>query len=113
MAKKIIDINWEEVMNKFASYKGTIVDFCKENNIKEHQLYYQRKRLDQNKLEECKPTFHAISINKEETIQSAAINTTVKATNDIRIEIGKVNVYIPVEDKSSLLSIIKELAKSC
>lgn len=26
-------IGWEDISDKFSSYKGTIVDFCKENNI--------------------------------------------------------------------------------
>ncbi len=34
MLKENSKIDWEEIMNKFSSYKGSINEFCKENNIK-------------------------------------------------------------------------------
>jgi predicted adenine nucleotide alpha hydrolase (AANH) superfamily ATPase len=39
------DINWIEIMEKFSTHKGKIVDFCRENNIRPQQLYRQRKKL--------------------------------------------------------------------
>lgn len=45
MPKQDIKINWEEIINKFFSYNGSINEFCKKNNIKQHQLYHRRKKL--------------------------------------------------------------------
>ena len=69
-------------MNKFSSYKGSINEFCKENNVKQHQLYHRRRKL-------------------------------VSITKDIRIEIGKANIYIPTNEIAALSDIIKDLARSC
>ena len=105
MVKVISDINWDEIMSKFSTNKASIIEFCKENKIKPHQLYHHRKKVKK----ESPPTFYAIPITKEET----ALNEPVTGSSDIRVEIGKVNIYIPSTDKAALLSIIKELAKSC
>ena len=45
MANEVSEINWEEIIEKFSSFEGTITNFCKENNINQHQLYYRRKKL--------------------------------------------------------------------
>ncbi len=44
MSKEISEINWDDVLNKFTSYEGTIVNFCKEHGVSQHQLYYRRKK---------------------------------------------------------------------
>ena len=46
MVNEASELNWTEILNKFATYKGSIIDFCKENNIKHYQLYHQRKKLE-------------------------------------------------------------------
>ena len=104
MVNEASELNWTEIMNKFAAYKGPIIDFCKENNIKHYQLYHQRKKLEK----AAKQTFHAIELKKDTSVE---IETTI--SKDIRIEIGNVNIYIPSNDKASILNIVKELAKSC
>jgi len=43
------EINWDEILVKFDSFEGKIVDFCKENNLNHHQLYYRRKRARKEK----------------------------------------------------------------
>lgn len=51
MEKETNEINWEVIMQKFSSYEGVLTDFCRENKIKPHQLYYRRKKLKaENKL---------------------------------------------------------------
>ena len=105
MVKVVSNINWEEIMSKFSTNKGSIIEFCKENKVKPHQLYHHRKKVKK----ESPPAFYAIPIIKEEV----AISEPVTGSSDIRVEIGKVNIYIPSADKASLISIIKELAKSC
>jgi hypothetical protein len=101
---KIID--WPEIMNKFAAHKGTIVDFCNENNIKPYQLYHRRAKL----MKKQKPNqiFHAIDVHNN----SSLINPK-DALQTIKIEIGNARIYIPAADNDSLLNIIRELAKSC
>lgn len=108
MTKENSEINWDKIMNKFSSYEGTIVDFCKENKVSQHQLYYRRKRLEK----EDKPTFYAIALNNEET-NTSTIKDNIKVLKDIRIEIGKANIYIPVNEIALLSNIVKELSKSC
>ncbi|WP_253197827.1 IS66 family insertion sequence element accessory protein TnpA [Clostridium gasigenes] len=110
MPKENSKIDWEEIMNKFSLYKGSINEFCKENNIKQHQLYHRRKKLVGN----ANPAFHAIALDKEADAVTAKSNSSeVSITKDIRIEIGKVNIYIPANEIAMISDIIKELAVSC
>lgn len=53
-------------MDKFAKHEGSIIDFCKDNNIKQYQLYHQRKKLKKKKTQ----TFHAIEIPKARGIEN-------------------------------------------
>jgi len=107
MAKEISEINWTHVMNKFSTYDGVINHFCKENNIKPYQLFYQRKKLEK----ETKPTFHAIQLTNKESIKPTITSTHVLGAKDIRIEIGKANVYVPANEIALLTDIIRILAK--
>lgn len=45
MAKKVNDVKWRELIEKFSSYEGTLDIFCKENSINRSQFYYYRKRF--------------------------------------------------------------------
>ncbi len=56
-------INWNEILESFNSYKGSVIDFCKENNITKGQFYYYKRRLKKVNM----PVFHAIALNKENT----------------------------------------------
>lgn len=110
MPKENSKIDWEEIINKFSSYKGSIIEFCKENNIKQHQLYHRRKKL----VSKTNPAFHAIALNKEsDTVTTKSNSSEVSFTKDIRIEIGKATIYIPANEIAVLSDIIKDLAKSC
>lgn len=95
------EINWVEIMEKFSAHKGTIIDFCKENNITPPQLYRQRKKLNQVPTR----TFHAIDISK-----AAALHNY---NEEIKIEIGNAKIYIPKGDKATLMYILKELSNIC
>ncbi|GAA0479325.1 hypothetical protein IRB23M11_09180 [Alkalibacterium sp. m-11] len=102
--------NWEEVLNKLSSYKGTIKSFCKENNISAHQLYYRRKRAKKNDT----PTFHAVSM------KGKAVDTPIPSMpskdslpKTIEIEIGKAKISIPSYDQVTLTNIIKAIITSC
>ena len=111
MISEAPDINWEDILDRFSSYKGTIKDFCKENNIVAHQLYYRRKRSKNNTT----PVFHAVSFkekNINETIEEA-IPSNPYSGSVIKIEIGKAKMYIPGNDKVSLSNILKAIMQSC
>ena len=108
MAKEINQMNWDTIIQKFSSSEGSIIDFCRENNISHHQLYYRRKKLQK----QSKATFHAIEFNAKEEVKPTYI-TQAKENKDIRIEIGKSNIYLPANEIALLADIIKELVKSC
>ena len=96
------DINWNEIIKKFSEHKGTIANFCRENNIKPQQLYRQRKKLEK----ESTTTFHAINMSK-------AIDKPLSSNEKIRIEIGNAKIFIPKGDKATLQYILKELSNIC
>jgi predicted adenine nucleotide alpha hydrolase (AANH) superfamily ATPase len=93
MSRENKDVNWIEIMEAFSAHKGTIVDFCKENNITPQKLYRERKKLNQVPSK----TFHTIDISKS----SASHNYS----EEIKIEIGSAKIYIPKGDKATLIYI--------
>lgn len=108
MAKNVSDVTWRGFLERFSSYEGTVTSFCKENNISKSQFYYYKNKFEQS----SKPTFHAIVINNEEST-SKTVNNSIEEYKDIRIEIGKANIYIPANGIALLSTILKELTKSC
>lgn len=109
MSEEITEINWNEILEKFSTYKGVITHFCKENNIKPHQLFYQRKKLQRKN----KKTFHAIDLNPAESTIPDVVNNSIQITNEIKIEIDKAKIYIPANEIALISTVIKELTKSC
>jgi len=112
MKNQVSDLEWSNILTNFATYKGSIVNFCKENNIKTHQLYYRRKRSDH----KHSPTFHAVNLKKELSANKSSkeVNPSfLKPTSNIKIEIGKAKIYIPGNDKESLSSIVEAVLKLC
>ena len=110
MSSEATDINWEEVLNKLSSYKGTIRSFCKENNLSPHQLYYRRKRARKND----NPTFHAVSM-KDKAVDTPIPSMPSKdlLPKTIEIEIGKAKISIPSYDQVTLTNIVKAIITSC
>jgi hypothetical protein len=108
MVNKFNDVTWRGFLEKFSSYGGSVTSFCKENNISKSQFYYYKNKFEKS----SKSAFHAIVINNEESTPKIA-NNIIKGYNDIRIEIGKANIYIPANETALLSTIIKELTKSC
>lgn len=112
MISEASDVNWEDILYKFSSYDGTIKDFCKENNIIPHQLYYRRKRAKSNTA----PVFHAVSFKEKNTdrdIDEEASISNPYSGSVIKIEIGKAKMYIQSNDKASLSNILKVIMESC
>lgn len=103
MASKATAIDWENILEKFAIYEGTIKSFCKENNINLHQFYYHRKAAKKRST----PVFHSINFKEE------AIPSTSHSTSNIKVEIGKAKIYIPSNDKIALSNILGVLMESC
>ena len=104
MSEEVANINWAEIMNKFSKHDGSIIDFCRENNIKPYQLYHQK-----NKLKKKAPqTFRILNVPKPTETEN-----TKNSKQSVRIEIGNVNIYISAEDNNTLLALVRELSKSC
>lgn len=112
MKSEALDIDWEDILDKFSSHEGTIKAFCEENDISIHQLYYQRKKLENNNA----PVFHAVSFKDNEAEEAANQENTPSnhpPASTIKIEIGKAKIYIPSNDKVSLSNVFKEIIASC
>lgn len=103
MYRKLDNSTWEKYINKFTSCNGaiTVKDFCIENKISKSQFYYHKKRLE--KMDSV-PVFHAISLNDKQDISSS---------KEVKINIGKASIAIPVSETSLIALIIKELATEC
>lgn len=107
MSRKLSNEKWNEFINLFSSYEGTVSSFCEENNISKTQFYYHKRRIEA-ASNVSNPIFQGISINEEDNINESEITYT-----EIRIEIGRANIFIPANEIAILSNIIKELSKSC
>lgn len=104
-------ISWSDTLTKFSSYKGTVVAFCMENNIKVHQLYYQRKKA----VRDNQPVFHGIKVNKNEipNPEVQPSDSCLKVGTHIKIELGKAKIYIASDDKHALENILQIMMSIC
>jgi ATPase subunit of ABC transporter with duplicated ATPase domains len=108
MAMNFNEETWKDFLEKFSSYEGNVSSYCKENNMTKSQFYYYKKKF----MKENKPIFHAIEIKNENSNQPKASSSS-KKHSDIRIELGRANIYLPTEDPALVSSILKELSKIC
>jgi hypothetical protein len=109
MSRKLDNATWEEYINKFHAYKGTITvkDFCIENKLTKSQFYYHKKRLAN---ASSKTTiFHAVSLNTGQN----NIDQNIIPLKEVKITIGNASIAIPVSETTLIASIIKELATKC
>ncbi|KRQ85768.1 hypothetical protein ABG79_02458 [Caloramator mitchellensis] len=104
MGNKSDKVFWENIIEKYFSYEGSLVDFCIENNITKRQFYYHRNKLENSN----KPVFHAIALKPVPNSDNVQ-----KAYKDIRIEIGKANIIIPASESELIITILKELEAIC
>lgn len=109
MTRKLDNASWEEYINKFDSYKGTLTlkDFCIENKLSKSQFYYHKKRLAA--TNPTTPVFHAVSLNAKQD----DIEKNILTSKEVKITIGTANISIPVSETTLIYSIIKELAAKC
>ncbi|WP_423236530.1 IS66 family insertion sequence element accessory protein TnpA [Clostridium oryzae] len=98
---------WKEILEKFNGYKGTITGFCKANNISKDKFYYYKRKLEKKNSS----IFHAVTIEKDKSITENVEDS--KASDTIRIEIGKATIIIPSENAGMLSELIKELIATC
>lgn len=110
MYKKLENEAWEEYLNKFESIKDTITvkDFCTENNLSKSQFYYHKKRVG--KVVEGKgPIFQDISLNcKVDNMEEDKCTS-----KEVKINVGNVNILIPISEATLITSIIRELILKC
>ena len=104
MSEEVANINWAEIMDKFLKNDGRVIDFCRENNIKPHQLYHQKNKLKKNTPQ----TFRILEVPKPTETENTEI-----PKQSVRIEIGNVNIYISSDDNNTILTLVRELSKSC
>ncbi|SKA83809.1 hypothetical protein SAMN05443428_105177 [Caloramator quimbayensis] len=97
---------WENIIQKYSSYEGSLIDFCTENNITKRQLYYHKNKFKNSN----KPVFHAIDLKP---IKNKNTNNAQEKNNNIRIEIGKANIIIPATEAELIKIILKELQSTC
>lgn len=111
MDRKLDNAAWEEYIDKFNSYEGsiTVKDFCIENKLTKTQFYYHKRRLDKTKIENTQPIFHSISLNNKED----SVKENKSKSKEIKINIGNANITIPVSETNLIASIIKELVAKC
>jgi len=107
MSRKLDNATWEEYINKFDSYKGTVTvkDFCIENKLTKSQFYYHKRRLEKGNHT---PVFHAVSLTKQDNIEG-----NIAALKEVKITVGNASISIPVSEATLIASIIKELATRC
>ncbi|MDP4147595.1 MAG: hypothetical protein Q8936_24530, partial [Bacillota bacterium] len=82
--------------------EGKIIDFCRSNNISQHQLFHRRKKLKKNN----NTCFHLLEVPK---VDAANLSNLVETS--IKVEIEKLKIFIPVQDKITLLTLVRELSQ--
>ena len=100
---------WNEILSKFEDWEGSIVDFCKENQVNIHRLYYHRKKAKQ----ENSKTFHRINLSNNTSVTPVTNKKTAVSNGGIKIEIGKANIFIEKDDFCALSNIVKVLVGLC
>lgn len=107
MLRKLDNASWQEYINRFDSYKGTVTvkDFCMENKLTKSQFYYHKRRLAK---ENPTTVFHAVSLTKQDNVEE-----NIATSKEVKINVGNASITIPVSEATLIASIIKELATKC
>lgn len=105
MKKSIFSIQqWEEIVNQYQYFDGTINQFCQEKGITKSQLYYYRKKFNhqnQDSTEFC-----------QVTLESTKVIKSYPNTN-VTFEIGENTIVVPAIEKDLIIEIVKELVALC
>lgn len=107
MFRKLDNTAWEEYINKFSDYKGTVTvkDFCIENKLTKSQFYYHKRRLEK---ENSATVFHAVSLTKQDSVEE-----NIATSKEVKITVGNATLTIPVSEFALITTIIMELATRC
>ena len=98
---------WQEIIEKYSSYQGSVTKFCQEQGISKSQFYYHKRLLnnDNNKF-----VFQAIKLNKKEITSETSI---VKPSTNIKIKVGKASISIPISETNLIKVVVEEILKLC
>ena len=95
---------WEDIVNQYQNFDGTINQFCEQNGITKNQLYYYRKKFStQNSVS---TEFCQVNLESTKVIRSSQIN-------NITFNIGKNTITVPSTQKDLIIEIVKELVALC
>ncbi|MFR1065286.1 IS66 family insertion sequence element accessory protein TnpA [Intestinibacter bartlettii] len=105
MKKSMFSIQqWEEIVNQYQCFNGTMNQFCQTKGITKAQLYYYRKKFNnqnQDSTEFC-----------QVTLESTKVTKSYPDTN-VTFEIGENTIIVLSIEKDLIIKIIKELATLC
>ena len=99
---------WKEIITNFNSYSGSIASFCKQYEINQHQLYYQRK-----KIESVSTTFISIPIKESNIMSPNNISDVEQDSTLINISIGKATLKMETINSDNLRLVLKTLLALC
>ncbi|WP_346916266.1 hypothetical protein [Clostridium sp.] len=105
---QVESVDWNDILEKFANYNGSVTAFCNEYGVDKRKLYYRRKKSQVSNQQ----LFHAVNLNTDSRI-SASHKYPQDIEKELKIEIGKATIFIPSDDLQLLSNIIKELQSSC
>ena len=105
MKRSIFSIQqWEDIVNQYQDFNGTINQFCELKGITKAQLYYYRKKFNiQNSVE---TEFCQVTLESTKVIQTSK-------NNNIIFNIGKNTITVPSTQKDLIIEIVKELVALC
>ena len=105
MKRSIFSIQqWEDIVNQYQDFDGTINQFCELKGITKAQLYYYRKKFNtQNSVE---TEFCQVTLESTKVIQTSK-------NNNIIITKGKNTITVPSTQKDLIIEIVKELVALC
>ena len=105
MKRSIFSIQqWQDIVNQYQDFNGTINQFCELKGITRTQLYYYRKKFStQNSVS---TEFCQVTLESTKVIQSSQ-------NNNITFNIGKNTITVPSTQKELIIEIVKELVALC
>ena len=105
MKRSIFSIQqWEDIVNQYQDFDGTINQFCELKGITKAQLYYYRKKFNtQNSVE---TEFCQVTLESTKVIQTSK-------NNNIIFNIGKNTITVASTQKDLIIEIVKELIALC
>ena len=95
---------WEEIVNQYQYFNGTINQFCQTKGITKAQLYYYRKKFNnqnQDSTEFCQVTLESTKVTKS------------FPARDVTFNIGLNTITVSATEKELIIALAKELIALC